>query len=74
MVAGAGLAPRLSTNKLKRNVQLPLFNVPMGGTWSGWTKMENSNGYHKSNGYHNGPAIFTFSLTNNIPVGKDNLR
>lgn len=42
---------------------LPPFNVPMGGTWSGWTNMENSNGYH------NGPAIFTFSVTNNQQTG-----
>jgi PKD domain len=42
---------------------LPPFNVPMGGTWSGWTNMENSNGYH------NGPANFTFSVTNNQQTG-----
>ncbi len=41
---------------------LPPFNVPMGGTWSGWTNMENSNGYH------NGPANFTFSVVNNHVV------
>jgi hypothetical protein len=39
------------------------FNVPIGGTWSGWTNMEHSNGYH------NGPAIFTFSVTNNQQTG-----
>lgn len=42
---------------------LPPFNVPMGGTWSGWTNMENANGYH------NGPANFTFSVTNNQQTG-----
>jgi hypothetical protein len=42
---------------------LPPFNVPMGGTWSGYTNMENSNGYH------NGPANFTFSVTNNQQTG-----
>ena len=39
------------------------FNVPMGATWSGYTNMENSNGYH------NGPAIFSFSVTNNQQTG-----
>lgn len=42
---------------------LPPFNVPMGGSWSGWTNMENANGYH------NGPAMFTFSVTNNQQTG-----
>lgn len=42
---------------------LPPFNVPMGGSWSGWTNMENANGYH------NGPAYFTFSVTNNQQTG-----
>jgi hypothetical protein len=39
------------------------FNVPMGGTWSGWMKMEHSNGYR------NGPANLTFSVTNNQQTG-----
>lgn len=42
---------------------LPPFNVPMGGSWSGYTNMENANGYH------NGPAIFTFTVTNNQQTG-----
>jgi hypothetical protein len=42
---------------------LPPFNVSMGGSWSGYTKMENANGYH------NGPATFTFSVTNNQQTG-----
>jgi hypothetical protein len=36
------------------------FNVPMGGTWTGWMNLE-----HSDAGYHNGPANFTFSVTNN---------
>jgi hypothetical protein len=39
------------------------FNVPMGGWWSGNTKMEHTNGYH------NGPAVFNFSATNNQQTG-----
>jgi hypothetical protein len=42
---------------------LPPFNVPMGGSWSGYTNMENANGYH------NGPANFTFSVNNNQQTG-----
>ncbi len=42
---------------------LPPFNVPMGGSWSGWTNMENADGYH------NGPANFTFSVANNQQTG-----
>jgi hypothetical protein len=42
---------------------LPPFNVPMGATWSGSMNME------ESNGYHNGPAIFSFSVTNNQQTG-----
>jgi hypothetical protein len=45
------------------NYAIAPFNVPIGGTWSGWTRMEHSNGYH------NGPAVFTFSVTNNQQTG-----
>jgi hypothetical protein len=39
------------------------FNVPLGTTWSGSLNLESTNGYH------NGPAAFTFSLTNNQQTG-----
>lgn len=39
------------------------FNVPVGRTVSGYTSMEHSNGYH------NGPAVFNFSVTNNQQTG-----
>jgi hypothetical protein len=39
------------------------FNVAMGGTWSGLINLEHTNGYH------NGPARFTFSVTNNQQTG-----
>jgi hypothetical protein len=40
------------------------FNIPMGGTWSGWMSME-----HDGFSYHNGPAVLTFSITNNQQSG-----
>jgi hypothetical protein len=39
------------------------LNIPMGGTWSGSVNIEHTNGYH------NGPAIFTFSVANNQQTG-----
>ncbi len=39
------------------------FNVPMGGSGTAWMTLEHSNGYH------NGPANFTFSVTNNQQTG-----
>ena len=41
----------------------PPFNVPAGGNRSGSMTME------YSDGYHNGPAVFTFSVTNNQQTG-----
>ena len=41
----------------------PNFNVPAGGNRSGSTTIE------YSNGYHNGPAVFTFSVSNNQQTG-----
>jgi hypothetical protein len=35
------------------------INVPTGGSWSGSMKLENDGG-----GYHNGPANFTFQMSN----------
>jgi hypothetical protein len=49
---------------VQTSYSLPPFNVPIGGSWSGWTNME-----HSGFGYHNGPAIFTFSVGNNQQTG-----
>jgi hypothetical protein len=51
------------SNSVQDQYSVGPFNVPMGETWSGTMTMEHSNGYH------NGPAIFTFSVTNNQQTG-----
>jgi len=48
---------------LQTRYALPPFKVPIGATHSGRTVMENANAYH------NGPAIFTFSVVNNKQTG-----
>ena len=40
------------------------FNIQIGQTWSGWMSME-----HDGFSYHNGPAVLTFSITNNQQTG-----
>jgi hypothetical protein len=40
------------------------FNVPEGGTWSGWCEIS-----HSGSTYTNGPAHLTFSATNNQQTG-----
>ena len=40
------------------------FSIPAGHTWSGWMSME-----HDGFSYHNGPAVLTFSITNNQQTG-----
>jgi hypothetical protein len=50
-------------NGLQMQGGLPQFNVPAGETWSGTLYMQHSNGYH------NGPAYLTFSVTNNQQTG-----
>jgi hypothetical protein len=40
------------------------FSIPAGHSWSGWISME-----HDGFSYHNGPAVLTFSITNNQQTG-----
>jgi hypothetical protein len=40
------------------------FSIPAGHTWSGSMSME-----HDGFSYHNGPAVLTFSITNNQQTG-----
>jgi hypothetical protein len=51
------------SNNLVAQYTVGPFNVPIGGTWNGYMNLE------YSDGYHNGPANFTFSVTNNQQTG-----
>ncbi len=51
-------------NSVQFQYAMSPFNIPMGGTWSGWMSME-----HDGFSYHNGPAVLTFSITNNQQTG-----
>jgi Carboxypeptidase regulatory-like domain len=52
-----------SSGGVQDQYSLAPFNISMGGSWSGYTNMENANGYH------NGPAVFTFTVANNQQTG-----
>jgi hypothetical protein len=52
------------SNDFQTQYTLGPFNVPVGGTWSGWIEVE-----HSGLGYHNGPAHMTLSVTNNQQTG-----
>ena len=52
------------SNSVQDQYEIGPYTIDVGGTWSGTMTMEQS-----STGYHNGPAILTFSLTNGQQTG-----